>query len=156
MTDLVLELTGHIDGVPQFSPVEMSDVKAIGGRKTLVLKLMSKKSALTSLQNRSIRLYVSKLALAFNDAGYDMKVVLEKLSKRFFIPWSPESVLEKLWRPTQLHTYGTKSTTKLETRQVTVVYEALNQVTAENFGISIPFPDQYSQMCEQLDRNSEK
>jgi len=110
----------------------------------------SEKAVRTTKQNNSMHKYFDLLCTALNDAGWDMKAVLEKLSKNAMIPWSPSAIKEKLWAPVQKQTYGKKGTAKLNTEEVSVVYEALNQVTANQLGVSVPFPDRYSQMNAQL------
>jgi len=102
------------------------------------------KALITALQMRSIHLYFSMLSDALNAAGLDMKAVMAKLSKNAMIPWSPSAVKERLWRPVMLDTYEKESTTQLETNEISVVYESLNEVTSEQLGVSIPFPDKYS------------
>ena len=110
------------------------------------------KAIRTAKQNNSIHKYFDLLCTALNDAGWDMKAVLEKLSKNAKIPWSPSAIKERLWKPVQQQTYGKKSTAKLDTDEVSIVYEALNQITGEELGVSVPFPDRYSLMNQQLGR----
>ena len=151
MTDrLILVSIGKVNGVEAYSPLDAEDVKAIGGRKTLVCEIGGDKFYRTGLQNRSLHKFFTMLSEKLNDAGLDMVAVMSKLSKRCEIPWSPEAVKERLWRKVQESTYGTTSTTKLETAQVSVVYEALNRVTSEKLGVSVPFPDKYLLMYEQI------
>ena len=128
--------------------------KKAGGRDTIGVTVRGVKATRTAIQNNALHKYFDLLSEKLNAAGWDMKAVMEKLSKNAKIPWSPLAIKERLWRPVQLQTYGTESTTKLDTNEVSVVYEALNQVTASMLGESIPFPDKYSLMDSKLDRNA--
>jgi hypothetical protein len=106
------------------------------------------RSLRTIAQHKSIRLYCSWLSVALNDAGFDIVETLKVLANKIFIPWSPEAILERLWRPVQKHTYGTDSTTKLERDQVSIVYEALNVQTSGKLGVGVSFPDKFMKMYE--------
>lgn len=140
----------HIkEGVSYYAPIDAESEKNLKNQKTIAFELKGFKAQRTLAQNASIRLYCKWLCDALNNAGMDMIEVFRRISKRGKIPWSPESVLERLWRPTQLHTYGTESTTKLDTGQVGVTYEALNQVTGEQLGVSMSFPDKYLKLYDE-------
>ena len=136
--------TGGTDELPLYSPLDADDVKALKGRDTIIADVKGMKALITALQMRSIHLYFRLLAEALNAAGMDMKAVMAKISKNAMIPWSASAVKERLWRPVMFDTYEKESTTQLETNEISVVYEALNQVTVNQLGIGIPFPDKYS------------
>ena len=148
MAKVVFVKVGTKDGLPIFSPLDADDVKAIGGREMLAFEMVGMKSLRTIAQNKSIRLYCTWLCVALNDAGYDIVETLKALGNRIFIPWSPDAILERLWRPVQKHTYDTDSTTKLDREQVSVVHEALNAQTAGRLGVGVPFPDKFMKMYE--------
>ena len=101
----------------------------------------------TMKQNRSIRLFCSMLALSLNNGGLDIKKVFEV--KEVSVPWSPETVLELLWRPIQLALFNKRSTTQLETAEVSKVYDVLNRHISSNFGVSVQFPSVETAMNEQ-------
>lgn len=149
MAKIILAKVGMKDGLPIFSPMDTDDVKALGDREMIAFELMSMKSMRTLAQHKSIRLYCKWLGIALNDAGYDIVETLKVLSNKIFIPWSPEAVLERLWRPTQKHTYGTDSTTKLEKEHVSTIYEALNVETTSKLGVGVNFPDKFMKMYEE-------
>lgn len=146
---ITMAYVGMVNGVRAYSAIGAEDERIINNQEILVADMKSGKGKRTGLQNSSIHLYLGNLAKAFNDAGWDMTAVMAVLSKGVGIPWSMLAVKEKLWQPTQKHTYGSDSTTKLETDEVSIVYEAINRVTSEKFGIGIPFPDRFSLMNEQ-------
>lgn len=99
----------------------------------------------TLQQNRSLYLYCDMLAEALNESGYDMKAVLKP---EVNIPWQKNTVHDWLWMPIQEAMFQLDSTTKLNTKQVSEVYEVLNRHLAEKFGVSVPFPDRFSESEE--------
>ena len=92
----------------------------------------------TSLQNSALHKYFSLLATALNDGG--LEIHMEYLGKTIEVPWSGDSVKERLWRPVQEAVIGDKSTTKLDRAQVSECYEVLARHMSEKHFISIPFP----------------
>ena len=89
-------------------------------------------------QNRSMWLFCSLLAKAFNDAGYTIQMVL-KLFK-LGLNWNKDSVMDIIWRPIQEALFKKKSTTKLKKMQeIDSIYEHINRFTAK-MGIHVPFP----------------
>ena len=110
----------------------------------------AKRAIRTIKQNSSMHKYFSLLSDKLNSKGLDMKLVLEKLSKNTMIPWSPSAVKERLWRVVQEDTYGKDKTSRLDTKEVSIVYENLNLVTSQRLGVGVPFPDAYNQSYESL------
>ena len=154
MAKVIMAKAFSKDGLDYYCPVDADDAKELGGREMIAFELLGKRAMRTLAQHKSIRLYCRWLCDAFNEAGLDMAAVFKVISKTGKIPWSPESVLERLWRPTQKHTFGTDSTTKLDTTEVSVVYEALNVVTSGELGVGINFPDKYMKLYEEEDKAS--
>jgi len=103
----------------------------------ITVKPATDKSKRTLTQNASIHKYCTMLAEAYNEAGLDLAAVL---SKQADIPWNMQNVKEQQWRRIQLALELPESTTKLETTDVTKVYEVLNRFSSDRFGIGIPFP----------------
>ena len=96
----------------------------------------------TSQQNRALRLFCKQLSDTLNILGLEMKVVLKP---DYQILWTPQSVLEHLWRPLQKAKFGTTSTTELEKLgQIDEIHEDLMRILGEKFGSAgldyIPFP----------------
>lgn len=149
MARLVMVKMGEKDGINLYAPLDAEDEKLVNGRDALVLETVGNKAGITELQNKSIHKYLTLLAEALNAAGLDMKVVLAKLSKRMDIPWTMASAKERLWRPVQVAQLEKESTTKLDTREVSMVYETLSKLMAENFSISVSFPDKFYQMADE-------
>lgn len=92
----------------------------------------------TVQQRKAIEVFCRELGKALNDAGYETKAVMA--IKQVDIPWSQSTVKELLWRPIQTAMLEKSSTTKLDRKEVSQVYEVLNRHIASNFGVSVPFP----------------
>ncbi len=93
-------------------------------------------------QNNALHLYCELLSKALNDSGYDMKLVLEKLSKDAEIPWTQLTVKERLWKVVQKAMTGKQSTTEPTRKEYVDIYDALNRITIENFGVSVQWPSE--------------
>jgi hypothetical protein len=91
----------------------------------------------SDLQNSSLHLYLSHLAEALNDAGYDMK---RTLKQEIDIPWGKESAKEHLWRPIQELLTKKDSTTKPTTKEYVYIYEVLSRHLVEKLGVNVPWP----------------
>ena len=91
----------------------------------------------SGLQNSSLHLYLSHLAEALNDAGYDMK---RTLKQDVDIPWGKESAKEHLWRPIQELLTKKDSTTKPTTKEYVYIYEVLSRHLVEKLGVNVPWP----------------
>jgi len=91
-------------------------------------------------QNSAIHKYCELLADALNDAGYEMKAVLEVMEVD--IPWNRDRVKEVLWRKIQIPMTEKESTTKLTTTEVNDIYEVLDRHISSHFGVHVPFPSE--------------
>lgn len=102
------------------------------------INLTIEKAQRTLSQNNAIHLYCEMLAEALNDGGWDMLKVLKPGAE---IPWSMEKVKENLWKAVQKEMFDFESTTKLNTAQVSEVYDVMNRhVIAATNGVSVMFP----------------
>jgi len=146
LTMVYVESRGNIR---LYAAMSDEDNRLINDQNIIVTKIQSGKSKRSGLQNSAMHLYFTMLSEALNDAGWDMIAVLTKLFKEAAFPWSPLAVKERLWRGVQKHTFGTESTTDLDTDQVSVVYEALNVATTQKLGVGVPFPDRFMQAYEE-------
>jgi hypothetical protein len=95
-------------------------------------------SVRTKRQNDSIHLYCTQLAEAMNEAGYDLKTIVEMIVKAG-VPLTKDNVKETIWKPIQMSMFTIDSTTALDTKQVSEVYETINRDIVPT-GIHIPFP----------------
>ncbi|WP_201353834.1 hypothetical protein [Hydrogenimonas urashimensis] len=89
----------------------------------------------TIKQNAAMHLYFTMVADALNEAGLDMKQVIKA-----DVPWSPSSVKEVMWKRLQKAMLGKESTTKLKKEEIDKVYDVMNRLLGEKFGIHVPFP----------------
>lgn len=92
----------------------------------------------TSVQNRSLHLYFTLVADAFNEAGLTVRKVLEK---KMELDWTPLMVKEALWKPAQEALLGKRSTTKLaKVAEIDLIYDHLTRHLGELFELHVPFP----------------
>jgi len=144
MTRVIFIRDGGTDDNPLFKLDSAEDVKATNGNNVLVCDMKGIRCLRTELQNRSLHLYFTLLATAFNDAGLTVMVVLKALFKTPNFAWSAHLIKERIWRDVQEQTLGTTSTTKLETVNVSLIYDSINRATSDKLGVSVAFPDKYS------------
>ncbi len=104
-------------------------------------------------QNKSFHKYLTLLAEAMDDAGYDMRQVIK-------VPIRPNcnNVKEEMARPVMNKLFpqykdedGQVSSTKLETEDMNEFHLIMNRATSESLGISIPWPSLESLSEEQRD-----
>lgn len=88
-------------------------------------------------QNKAMHLYFTMLADELNGAGLDMKHVLKPSVE---ISWTKENVKEYIWKPIQKALKLKDSTSKLDTKEVSMVWEIINRHFGTKFGIHVPFP----------------
>lgn len=109
--------------------------------KDKIIKVSCKNGKQRTLtQNASIHKFCSMLAQEFNDAGLDMQTVLAEGTS---IPWSEEKVKDDIWRKVQIALLSKKSTTELNTNEVSQVYEIINRHIGQTFGMFVPFPNRH-------------
>lgn len=97
----------------------------------------AKKPQRTIPQNNSIHLWCAMVAEQLNDAGLEIPYVLQNSVS---VPWSTVRVKELLWRPIQNMQVSKKSTTELDTSEVSKIYDTLNRFLSEEHGLHVPFP----------------
>ena len=94
----------------------------------------------TITQNAAIHLYFKMLAHDLNDAGFSVMQVMKHDAE---IPWNDKLVKELLWKKVQSVMTDKRSTTKLDTTEISQVYEVINRHIAQTTGVSVPFPDKF-------------
>lgn len=92
----------------------------------------------TITQNAAMHLYFRQLAEALNDAGLDQRKMLKQSVE---MPWSEHSVKEFLWRPIQQAVISKDSTARLNTKEVSMVYDVLNRHLAQKLGVIVAWPE---------------
>jgi len=108
-----------------------------GESYVITVKPATDKDKRTLAQNASIHQYCTMLADAYNERGLDLAAVL---SEQADIPFTMKSVKEQQWKRIQVALELPESTTKLDKKQVSEVYDVLNRFSSQRFGIGIPFP----------------
>ena len=99
-----------------------------------------KRNTRTLLQNSALHKYCALVAEALNDAGFSVQRVMENI-KKAEVEWTMLSVKEIIWRNFQIALLDKKSTTELETNEVSKVYRNIDYWLSTKVGIeSIPFP----------------
>jgi len=121
----VSTVMNKIAGLPTNGRYEVIIKKTVRGR--------------TIPQNRSLHLYLSMMAKAFNDAGIDNKMLMKKFKQDFSIPVTA-TFLKEVFRKIMGGMYDKKSTTELSTTEMTKVYDVFNMGMGEKCGISRPWP----------------
>lgn len=89
----------------------------------------------TLSQNNSMWLYLTQLSEELNDAGLPMQKVV-----KVDIDWDKDNACRYLWKPILKAKFGKDSTAKQTKAEVTEVYETLNRLTSDKFGLHVPFP----------------
>ena len=100
----------------------------------------------TIKQNSSLHVGFELLADALNNAGYETKAVLAV--KQVEVPWNESLVKELLYRPIMLAMFNKQSTTELDTKEISDVWDVLQRHLGEHFGVNLPFPSDEEQMLE--------
>ena len=77
------------------------------------------------------------LADALNGAGLDMRKVLKPSVD---IPWTKDSIKELMFKPIAKAMFNVDSTTELDTKQISEVYEVMNRHTQEKLEVGIMWP----------------
>jgi len=91
----------------------------------------------TLTQNKAIHKYFSMLAESLNNAGLDVK---KTMRQDMDIPWTESLIKELIWKAVQKALYDIDSTAKLDTSQVSEVYEVINRHISSTFGVNVIFP----------------
>ena len=98
----------------------------------------------TDQQRKAIEVYCRESAKALNDAGFNLKAILE--AKPIDVECTQENIKDTIFKPIVQALYPEKtSTTQLTTGEVTHVYEVMNRWLAEHFGVHVPFPSEENQ-----------
>lgn len=104
--------------------------------KHLKIKMRTGKQR-TLTQNAAMHKYFELLANALNDAGY---TVAKVLTKPIEMSWTPSLVKDLLWRRIQDAVVNKLSTKQLERVECSIVYDEINKIMIENYGISVTWP----------------
>jgi len=90
----------------------------------------------TKTQNGCLHEYLANLAKSLNDGGYDVGTTI-----KVDVDFTPDTVKEYMFKPIMKALYPDKtSTTQLDTKEISIVYEHLNRLTSQKFGIGLLWP----------------
>lgn len=89
----------------------------------------------SNLQNSAIHLYCDMVAKQLNSQNLSIVNVIKPDT-----PWTMMQVKEMLWKPVLKALRHKDSTTKMDKQEITIVYDTINKILGERFGIHIPFP----------------
>lgn len=120
---------------------DLSEVKA--GEIAATLS-GSSKAIRTIKQGRSIELFCRFVSEALNAAGWTKKKYFEA-KDHDDVDWTQASVKEDVWRHIQTAIFpDKKSTTQLETKDVSRVSDNVNRMMGDSLGMEgVPFPDKF-------------
>ena len=93
----------------------------------------------TPKQQAAIEVYCREVAEEFERRGITVQAVME-ISKRG-IPWTQESIKEVIVKNVMEGMFGITSTTELNTKQWSQLYEALNEYVLSPLGVYVPIPE---------------
>ena len=96
--------------------------------------------ARTRLQNKSLHLGCELLAEKLNDAGLDMREVLDDSVE---IPWTKESVKTYLFNTISKIMYDGKTSSELSTTEMQKVWDVLNRHLGNEHGVVQKWPDKF-------------
>ena len=83
-----------------------------------------------------VNLFSDELATILNDTGIKFNALLGSGAR---CPWTEAKVKALIWHKVQKLQFDIDSTTKLNTEQVSIVYEIINRYTG-TMGVSVVFP----------------
>ena len=98
------------------------------------------KQTRTTLQNSAIWLWFKLVAIELNEIGFFNQLDSIITGETMQIEWNKDSIHDVLWIPLQFAAFGTTSTTKLITNQISPIYDTINEWLASK-GVHVPFPD---------------
>ena len=79
---------------------------------------------------------MTQLAWTLNEGGFDVRETITVP-----VDFTPETVKEYFFKPVMRALFpGKTSTTELSTTEIQTVYENLNRLTSEKFGIGLQWP----------------
>ena len=95
----------------------------------------------------ALHLYLSQVAHEANNQGLTLQDMV-KVIKQLEIRPNTKNLKETFAKPYTLSAFGLDSTEKLDSEQVTELYDALNKVFSYYWQIHLPFPSVESQHLE--------
>ena len=96
----------------------------------------------TGLQNSSLHLYFKLLAYELNDKSFD---VMKTLRHDIAVPWNDKLIKELVWRKVQKTMTDKTSTARLNTSEVSQIYDVINRhiINITDGNVIVPFPEKF-------------
>ena len=113
--------------------------------KDKILEFKREPDSRTKQQNNSMHQYFRMVAKALSDAGIDTAAFFKP---GYTLPFTEHIVKSGMWLPLMKALTKKEHTSKLDKKEVSVIYEYLNGKLAEH-GIHVPFPSNDSLMNSQ-------
>jgi hypothetical protein len=98
----------------------------------------------TNLQNKSFHLWLSMMAKKMTEHNITNRGLWENMKVSFDIPISQNS-LKEIAQKVSEDQFGEKHTSRLDTKQISELYEKLNKAFGLSVGVSMPWPDRFNQ-----------
>ena len=116
--------------------IAIEKIQNIFKRDGFIKVKVDTKNNRTLTQNAALHVYFKNVSQGLNDQNMSVR---KTLREDFEMDWTPNLVKELLWKPIQEIVLGTKSTTKLEKKDPSHVYDILHRKLTE-WGVNVPFP----------------
>lgn len=110
----------------------------VPNRGIVTLEPPKQESGITKQQRKAVHKYLRMLATEFNDKNIGMKTFFNKPEIEIMI--TMEILKEALWKVMSKAIFKVESSEDLEPGQVDKVYNAINDWTTLEHGISVRFP----------------
>ena len=141
MENVLIRMTPEMEKIHKGAKYILLDKdgdKAFDDREMIGVDIKGEKATRTILQNKAMRKYWDIMINLLNDAGWSKKKYYAV--KEVDVDWTPDSFGEDVWRGIQEAMYQHRKTSKLETDQVSKVYDVVNAHIAKTCGVSADFP----------------
>ncbi len=95
----------------------------------------------TNPQNAALHKYCELLAVALNDAGYEMQVHI--MGRLVSVPWTMPMIKDNVWRPIQIAMTNVESTADADIRDYSEVHKVLSREMSTHYGVYVPWPNKH-------------
>lgn len=117
--------------------------------KKIELKILE--DTRTPRQNRALHLYFKMVADELISVGYDFHYTNPFTGEITQLPYTKDRVKDYIWRPLQQALFEIESTTKLTTKMIDDILEAL-QIWFPKIGVKAKFPNKFDLLIKQLNK----
>lgn len=144
IAQLLVNIQQGVTSIDQANHLLVQCYNVITDLQSKVPKPKTDKQKRSDQQRNAMELYFKMMAEALNEAGHEFTVdeyaeMIKNKGRK--IPWTQERFKDFVWRGMQKPLLGKVSTTSLEPKEVSQVYEVVNMKMAEWAGVSMQFPN---------------